>query len=99
MTANGVSYESKLEYRADEQARIYLRETVEYSDGETSVDDQPLTDEQAALVARSANLHYKLLSALEELADLMNSVRSGDYKPDSFTCQPARRIIAEARMS
>ncbi len=64
MATNGVSYESKLEYRPDEYGRIYLRETTEYSDGETSVEDRQLSDDEAALVARSANLHYKLLDAL-----------------------------------
>ena len=38
-----------------------------------------------------------MLAALEELADLMESVRQGDYTPDSFTCQPARAAIAKAR--
>ena len=37
-----------------------------------------------------------LLEALEELADLVDCIRSGDYTPDSFTTQPARAAIAKA---
>jgi hypothetical protein len=41
----------------------------------------------------------RLRSALSELVDLMEDVRTGDYKPDSFTCQPARvalgRVVSE----
>jgi hypothetical protein len=33
--------------------------------------------------------------ALRELADLMDDVVSGDYKPDSFTTQPARAALAK----
>ena len=36
-----------------------------------------------------------LRSALEELANLMDDVRSGDYVHDSFTCQPARDVLAK----
>lgn len=38
----------------------------------------------------------ELLKALKELVDLMDCVRSGEYKPDSFTCQPAQAAIAQA---
>jgi hypothetical protein len=31
---------------------------------------------------------------LEELADLMDAVYRGEYKPDSFTTQPARRALS-----
>lgn len=33
--------------------------------------------------------------ALEELADLMDDVRAGEYKPDSFTTQPAREALSK----
>lgn len=36
---------------------------------------------------------------LEELADLMDDVRSGNYAPDSFTTQPARELLTEAARS
>ena len=49
----------------------------------------------AALLASAP----ELLEALMELADLMEDILSGDYKPDSFTCQPARRAIAKATQS
>lgn len=39
----------------------------------------------------------ELLEALSELADLMEDVRTGEYKPDSFTTQPARAAIAKAQ--
>jgi hypothetical protein len=35
--------------------------------------------------------------ALEEIVDLMEAVRTGDYKPDSFTTQPARAALDAAR--
>ena len=31
--------------------------------------------------------------ALEELANLMDAVVEGEYQPDSFTTQPARRAL------
>lgn len=37
-----------------------------------------------------------MLEALEELTELMEGVIQGDYKPDSFTTQPARMAIAKA---
>lgn len=37
-----------------------------------------------------------LLEAVEELANLVELIRSGDYTPDSFTTQPARAAIAKA---
>lgn len=37
-----------------------------------------------------------LLAALEELADLVDDIVWGNYKPDSFTTQPARAAIAKA---
>ena len=35
--------------------------------------------------------------ALSELMDLMDGVREGDYKPDSFTNQPAEEALAAIR--
>jgi hypothetical protein len=37
-----------------------------------------------------------LLEALSELADLVDGILVGDYKPDSFTLQPARAALAKA---
>ena len=37
----------------------------------------------------------ELESTLLELADLMDDTREGNYKPDSFTTQPARTILAK----
>ena len=47
----------------------------------------------AHLIAAAPDLY----AALEELADLMDAVRAGDYTPDSFTCQPAQIALAKAR--
>jgi len=42
--------------------------------------------------------HIKnLIAAAEELVDLMEDVRTGDYTPDSFTTQPMRMAIKEAK--
>jgi hypothetical protein len=38
----------------------------------------------------------ELLEALKELADLFQDTLTGDYRPDSFTFQPARAAIAKA---
>ncbi len=37
----------------------------------------------------------RLAEALDELRDLMEGVREGDYRPDSFTCQPAKQALAD----
>ena len=39
----------------------------------------------------------ELLEALEELADLVDDLVDGIYRPDSFTTQPARAAIAKAK--
>jgi len=36
----------------------------------------------------------ELREALDELATLMDDIIAGNYKPDSFTCQPARKALA-----
>jgi hypothetical protein len=46
------------------------------------------------LVVRLADRIEALEAALGELADLMDDVREGTYKPDSFTTQPARAALA-----
>jgi hypothetical protein len=51
------------------------------------------SDANARLIAAAPDL----LEGLEELRDLMEAVRSGDYTPDSFTVQPADRAIAKAK--
>ncbi len=93
MATSGVSYESKMEYRADETNRIYLRETTEYSDGEVSVDDRHLSTEEAALVARSANLHYKLLAALKAI----NKAYRGNFdEKQERTSGEAWKMVCDA---
>ena len=39
----------------------------------------------------------RLIAAAEELVDLMEDVRTGDYIPDSFTTQPMRMAIKDAK--
>jgi hypothetical protein len=36
----------------------------------------------------------EMADVLSELADLMDDVISGEYTPDSFTTQPARRVLS-----
>lgn len=38
-----------------------------------------------------------LLEACEEMADLIDDIASGDYKPDSFSTQSVRMAIAKAK--
>jgi hypothetical protein len=59
--------------------------------------DNELGEENAVHIVRAINVHDELLEALEELVDLMEAVRTGEYKPDSFTTQPARAAIAKAK--
>ena len=46
-----------------------------------------------ALIAAAPELY----DALDELADLMQGVIEGDYKPDSLTLQVAKAALAKAR--
>lgn len=50
------------------------------------------TEEHARLIAAAP----ELLEALQELSDLVELIRAGNYQPDSFTTQPARAAIAKA---
>lgn len=55
-----------------------------------------VTEEQtmyAHLIAAAPELY----EALNELADLMQGVIEGDYKPDRFTLQVAKAALAKAR--
>lgn len=45
--------------------------------------------EANAALLKQADTIKALADALKELRDLMDDVRSGIYKPDSFTVQPA----------
>lgn len=55
--------------------------------------DSHPTQANARLIAAAPDL----LEALEELADLFDAMVSGEYRPDSFTTQPARAAIAKAK--
>jgi hypothetical protein len=53
-------------------------------------------------IDQEANAHLiaaapELYEALDELADLMQGVIDGDYKPDSYTLQVAKVALAKAR--
>lgn len=54
-------------------------------------DYDALKDERDVLAAHVERLR----DAGAELVDLMDGVREGDYKPDSFTNQPMIRALAE----
>lgn len=41
------------------------------------------------VLAESHAREMELRKALSELVDIVEDIRAGDYKPDSFTCQPA----------
>jgi hypothetical protein len=47
-------------------------------------------------LARRGAAAGDMLEALKELADLYEATVNGDYKPDSFTLQPARAAILKA---
>lgn len=53
---------------------------------------QPDAEQSARLISAAPDMY----EALSEMVDLMEDVISGDYKPDSFTCQPARDALAKA---
>jgi len=50
----------------------------------------------AKVIRRAASENDSLRDALSELADLMDDVVEGTYKPDSFTTQPARITLGES---
>jgi hypothetical protein len=54
--------------------------------------ERPHVCECSACMERGANI-ARLREALSELADLMDDVVGGNYKPDSFTTQPARLLL------
>lgn len=60
-----------------------------------AVQNGNMTAEDAMRNARLGAAAPDLYEALDELVALMEAVISGDYKPDSFTCQPARAILAK----
>lgn len=49
------------------------------------------------LAAHALRNHDALVEALAELCDLIDSIREASYTPDSFTCQPARIALTNAR--
>lgn len=52
---------------------------------------EKLQEQLAASQARERELR----EALQELVNLMEDVRCGDYKPDSFICQPAFEALSK----
>lgn len=45
-------------------------------------------------IAAQAAVIERLREALDELVDLVQDIRAEEYKPDSFTCQPALAALA-----
>jgi hypothetical protein len=64
--------------------------------------DVPLTSENLADVANAVNARTaqarSYVDVLEELVGLMEGVIAGDYKPDSFTLQPAYEALGWKRI-
>ena len=61
---------------------------------------QPYGPDDIHVIEYSAYLQLqtkleRAVDVLSELADLMDDVRTGDYKPDSFTTQPAREALKD----
>lgn len=54
---------------------------------------QPTEASEEACRAEAQKQIVMLREALDELATLMDDVIAGNYKPDSFTCQPARKAL------
>lgn len=50
----------------------------------------------AAMLRTQHALIVQMAGALSELAELTELTRTGDYKPDSFTTQPANHAITAA---
>ena len=67
-----------------------------------SASEEVLTFDEANSLLRGITLPTApevplLVEALEELIDLMEDIRQGEYTPDSFTTQPARIALAAYR--
>lgn len=58
--------------------------------------DLETTDGCCFAVAQLVATAPELLDCLKELVDLMEAVIEGEYRPDSFTTQPARLAIKKA---
>jgi len=56
---------------------------------------QNLIVDQKYTITRLENERDELVDTLSELHNLMEDTISGEYKPDYFTCQPARIILAK----
>jgi predicted RNase H-like nuclease (RuvC/YqgF family) len=82
-----------LEAEVLEQRRINGRG----SERESRLMDRAIEQERrdAEKIAALEKRVERLRGALEELVDLMEDVRSGDYTPDSFTCDPARAALKQ----
>lgn len=63
--------------------------------------DQLCFESHAYIAQATAEKIFKdfepLVGVLEELRDLMEDVRTGNYSPDSFTNQPANHILTELK--
>lgn len=53
--------------------------------------------QEADRIERLESVNAKLVEALEELYELVEAAREGEYCIDSFTTQPARAALALAK--
>ena len=47
-------------------------------------------------VKKLEELNKKMVEVLQELVNIVDDSMTGEYKIDSFTTQPARRVLAKA---
>lgn len=91
-----------LEKRAEEYAAKYGSKKMNW--GTNYLQAHKLGYIQGSLDTQAELIHEReqskqLADVLAELADLVDDIRSGNYKPDSFTTQPARLILADYQTS
>lgn len=75
-------------HASESKQRKMLREQLEKTEAER--------ENAMAEATRLRATNNSLREALGELIDLMQGVTEGDYKPDSFTLQPAKDALAAA---
>ena len=63
------------------------------------VEDQKLAENLSPPLDWEKLLLTETIEVLEELIDLMETVREHEYQPDSFTTQPAKILLAKVKQA